>query len=394
MPTAVIITGNPKYVRGNRTASRFYDQLHAHLVDKGFDVAFDPGKAYTSPPPADVWIGHSRGSDRLRFAPSGTMTIAMGVPWNPDAINHPEDEAQVGARPGIAHFTLTDEMRARLDARLEPLKQEDQAMPFASRRQQRAMFGGHIPGMTKEDAHRWADETPSIKKLPERAPAEKGKPTLRAKKAAPLVPEPEDKGPGGERAIAISGLLGAGAQFANHGYGIGGNWAQGSQGWGGEGSAGIGALLSGPGHNRGRRALGAAVGDALGARMGGLAGALTGAVAGGSREAMAVGGLVGQSVGKAMGGIAGNKLVDDLTKHEREGEVKHAGAHLAQFEEGLAEVFKIAALGTSAMNPSNVGRLKGMMTTHALKAPGYAASTQAVNPRKNVVSAMNAMKPH
>lgn len=56
-------------------------------------------------------------------------------------------------------------------------------MPFRSKRQQRAMFGGHIPGLTKEDAHRWADETPNIKKLPDRAPAEKGKPTLRSKKA-------------------------------------------------------------------------------------------------------------------------------------------------------------------------------------------------------------------
>jgi hypothetical protein len=54
-------------------------------------------------------------------------------------------------------------------------------MPFASKRQQRAMFAGKIPGMTKEDAKEWADKT-DFSKLPERAPAEKGKPTLRSKK--------------------------------------------------------------------------------------------------------------------------------------------------------------------------------------------------------------------
>lgn len=56
-------------------------------------------------------------------------------------------------------------------------------MPFKSKRQQRAAFGGHIPGFSKEKAKEWAKETPDMKGLPERAPAEKGKPTLRSKKA-------------------------------------------------------------------------------------------------------------------------------------------------------------------------------------------------------------------
>lgn len=53
-------------------------------------------------------------------------------------------------------------------------------MPFASRRQQRAAFGGHIPGFSREQAKEWAAET-DFSKLPDRAPAEKGKPTLRSK---------------------------------------------------------------------------------------------------------------------------------------------------------------------------------------------------------------------
>lgn len=56
-------------------------------------------------------------------------------------------------------------------------------MPFKSKRQMRAAFGGHIPGISKEKAKEWADETPDPKHLPERAPKEKGKPTLRAKTA-------------------------------------------------------------------------------------------------------------------------------------------------------------------------------------------------------------------
>lgn len=51
-------------------------------------------------------------------------------------------------------------------------------MPFKSLRQQRAAFGGHIPGFSKERAKEWADET-DFKRLPDRAPAEKRKPTLK-----------------------------------------------------------------------------------------------------------------------------------------------------------------------------------------------------------------------
>lgn len=57
-------------------------------------------------------------------------------------------------------------------------------MPFHSKRQWRAAMGGHIPGISKEEAHAWAHETPSFKGLPDRAPSEKGKPTLRSKEAS------------------------------------------------------------------------------------------------------------------------------------------------------------------------------------------------------------------
>lgn len=56
-------------------------------------------------------------------------------------------------------------------------------MPFHSKRQWRAAFAGHIPGISKEKAKEWAEETGSFRRLPDRAPAEKGKHTLRTKKA-------------------------------------------------------------------------------------------------------------------------------------------------------------------------------------------------------------------
>ncbi len=54
-------------------------------------------------------------------------------------------------------------------------------MPFQSKRQQRAAFGGHIPGFSKSKAKEWADKT-NFSKIPDRAPAEKGKETLLTKK--------------------------------------------------------------------------------------------------------------------------------------------------------------------------------------------------------------------
>jgi hypothetical protein len=70
-----------------------------------------------------------------------------------------------------------------LDKKNHGQKISENKMPFTSKRQQRAAFGGHIPGFSKEKAKEWADETPNMKNLPERAPAEKGKPTMRSKKA-------------------------------------------------------------------------------------------------------------------------------------------------------------------------------------------------------------------
>lgn len=115
--TAVIVTGNPKYITNNPDAAKFYDALESHLQGRGYAVSRDPGEPHTSPPVADLWVGHSRGADRLRFAPEGTATIAVGSNRE-GAINHGRDD--VSRAPGTktppkSHYVLTHAMRDALD---------------------------------------------------------------------------------------------------------------------------------------------------------------------------------------------------------------------------------------------------------------------------------------
>lgn len=128
--TAVIITGNPKYIANNPRADAFYAELAAFLDALGFTVAFDAGAPQTVPPPANLWIGHSRGADRLRFAPAETITIGIGTPQTPEGnsfpvVNHPDDAmaertyragSVVDGPTGIPnddtyHYVLTEDMK-------------------------------------------------------------------------------------------------------------------------------------------------------------------------------------------------------------------------------------------------------------------------------------------
>jgi hypothetical protein len=58
----------------------------------------------------------------------------------------------------------------------------------------------------------------------------------------------------------------------------------------------------------------------------------------------------------------------------------------------IANAVKLSALGTIASKASQVGRIGGTMTTNALKAPGVAATAQAINPRRNMTQAIGAFK--
>jgi hypothetical protein len=116
-PTAVIIKGNPKYILNH---DDFYEEIKNFLEKLGYEASFDKGAPKTVPQKADLWIGHSRGSDRLEGAVPeyAKAVLAIGVPGPNNqpfpAINHPDDQPEVGKRPGDAHFIFTDEMKNKI----------------------------------------------------------------------------------------------------------------------------------------------------------------------------------------------------------------------------------------------------------------------------------------
>jgi hypothetical protein len=113
---AVIVKGNPRFIRGNQEARRFYLKLAAFLRCLDYLPAFDRGEDLTLPDGAtSTWIGHSCGAGRLRFAPAHVSVQALDS-LDPGAINHPEDDVftsfhLTGDLPPHAHYVLTDEMR-------------------------------------------------------------------------------------------------------------------------------------------------------------------------------------------------------------------------------------------------------------------------------------------
>lgn len=125
-PTAVVVTGNPKYIENNVDAERFYSEIVSHLKSKGFSVRIDSGEPFTSPPKADLWVGHSMGADRLSDSvPEYTrFAVAFGVP-NPElfsnmgdsyfSINHPGDTPAPGQEPAEEHYIFTNEMKQIID---------------------------------------------------------------------------------------------------------------------------------------------------------------------------------------------------------------------------------------------------------------------------------------
>jgi superfamily II DNA or RNA helicase len=117
--TAVIIRGNPKHFPADGSADRFYRELADHVTSMGYRTSFDDGLPQTDPPPADAWIGHSRGAGRFDYALPNQLAIPMGS-HRKGSINHPEDRAfMMDGSVTPAHFTLTPDMRNELTKRLQ-----------------------------------------------------------------------------------------------------------------------------------------------------------------------------------------------------------------------------------------------------------------------------------
>lgn len=116
-PTAIIIKGNPKFIENNIGADNFYREIKTFLKTLGYAVAFDAGEPHSLPEKADLWIGHSRGVDRLRFAPEGTYILAFGSSHQ-DAVNHPDDNSTQkylsDVVPNKFHYEFTEEMKCSI----------------------------------------------------------------------------------------------------------------------------------------------------------------------------------------------------------------------------------------------------------------------------------------
>ena len=136
--SAIIIKGNPALIKNNKRADIFYKDLALFLEELGFSVEFHSGEPYTSPKSADLWVGHSRGADRLRFAPFGTKVIGIGVPESTEEdnfpiVNHPDDEMAKrkfsegkvinGKKNNMLddtnHYILTDDMKMEIKSIIE-----------------------------------------------------------------------------------------------------------------------------------------------------------------------------------------------------------------------------------------------------------------------------------
>jgi hypothetical protein len=124
MKTAIIILGNNDIINSTKwknISNKFYNDLKKYLEDRNFKVEFDEGKEFTKPKQADLWIAHSRGVDRLRFASKETATISIGS-HKLNSINNSKDTALTkGDKLTQYHFILSDEMKREIDLQLSKM---------------------------------------------------------------------------------------------------------------------------------------------------------------------------------------------------------------------------------------------------------------------------------
>ena len=150
--SVTLITGNPDHIEGNARAAAYYATIERLLRKRGHEVKRDPGLPYTVPEESDLWIGHSRGADRLRFAPEHTETLAFGAPDYPGAINHPSDGEKAGPEdaayePPSEHYIFTTAQRKALMDTLNKVASTDVILkPMGKRHHWHVMSDGGRAG--------------------------------------------------------------------------------------------------------------------------------------------------------------------------------------------------------------------------------------------------------
>ena len=106
--TAVIIKGNPERITP-KIYKGIYEDLKKFLEKMNIEVSLSESTPYTIPPSANIWIGHSRGVDKLQFAPKETLTIKLGS-QDIDSLNHPEEITSFNPQD---YDKLTDEQKSK-----------------------------------------------------------------------------------------------------------------------------------------------------------------------------------------------------------------------------------------------------------------------------------------
>jgi len=116
---AIIIKGNPKYIN-NDLARKYYKDIETFLKQNGVSVVeFNDGEAFTIPKlDADIYIAHSRGTDRyehmpkdkkevfLKFGVIGGIIDPIDLKWQKEVWTKDTDK-----QPPKEHFILIDKQK-------------------------------------------------------------------------------------------------------------------------------------------------------------------------------------------------------------------------------------------------------------------------------------------
>jgi hypothetical protein len=135
-----IIKGNPEVDTGNaHNYASFYEDVAKVVGENGFTYSFDDGLGGTLPPGGKLWIGHSRGGDRLRFAPKEVATLKLDD-FEPAEAKEKQRLAyeqlfktqgykniadvplHLRPQPGPEHYTLNEEAKAAIVTKLRELR--------------------------------------------------------------------------------------------------------------------------------------------------------------------------------------------------------------------------------------------------------------------------------
>lgn len=137
-----IIKGNPEVDKANAGHyEKLYDDIAKIVGENGFTSEFDQGLDKTVPPGGKLWIGHSRGGDRLRFAPDNISTLRLDdfepadykakqqVEYDKIMKEHKVNtvaDLPIEARPtpGKEHYMLSDEAMTALISKLKELRKK------------------------------------------------------------------------------------------------------------------------------------------------------------------------------------------------------------------------------------------------------------------------------